>query len=88
MNKTLEYMAFGKPQVIFDIKEGRVSAGDAACYVKENSAEALGASIIEVLDDPDRRARMGAIGAERIRGKLSWEHSVNQLLTSYRHALK
>src|SRR5262249_42870062 len=33
MNKTLEYMAFGKPQVMFATKEGRASAGAAASYV-------------------------------------------------------
>ena len=33
MNKTLEYMAFGLPVVAFDLKETRVSAGDAA-YVR------------------------------------------------------
>ena len=38
MNKVLEYMAFGKPQVMFDLREGRESAGDAAWYVPENSA--------------------------------------------------
>ena len=32
MNKTLEYMTFGKAQVMFDLKEGRASAGDAARY--------------------------------------------------------
>ena len=30
MNKVLEYMTFGKPQVMFELKEGRASAGDAA----------------------------------------------------------
>ena len=42
MNKTLEYMAFGKAQVMFGTREGRYSAGDAALYVMENSAEKLG----------------------------------------------
>ena len=34
MNKTLEYMAFGLPVLAFDLKETRVSAGDAASYVE------------------------------------------------------
>ena len=33
MNKTMEYMAFGLPVVAFDLRETRVSAGDAAVYV-------------------------------------------------------
>jgi glycosyltransferase involved in cell wall biosynthesis len=87
MNKTLEYMAFGKPQVLFGTKEGRASAGNAAVYVGENSAELLGEAICRVLDDPAGRERMGRIGAERIRTELAWEKSVELLLTGYSRAI-
>ena len=87
MNKTLEYMAFGKAQVLFGTKEGRASAGEAAAYVEENSAERLGEAIVAALGDPAARERMGRIGAERIRGELSWERSVEQLLAAYQNAL-
>ena len=40
MNKTLEYMAFGTPVVAFDLKETRVSAGDAGLYVPSGDLEA------------------------------------------------
>ena len=55
MNKTLEYMAFSKAQVMFGTREGRFSAGEAAHYVMENSAEKLGDAILDLLDDPARR---------------------------------
>jgi glycosyltransferase involved in cell wall biosynthesis len=87
MNKTLEYMAFGKPQVMFDTKEGRASAGEAASYVVENSAEQLGEAIGCVLDNPEARAKMGQIGAQRTEGVLNWEKSVEQLLGAYRAAI-
>ncbi len=87
MNKTLEYMAFGKPQVMFDTKEGRASAGEAARYVAENSAEKLGEAIGRVLDNPEARAEMGRIGAHRTKAVLNWEKSVEQLLKAYRAAL-
>jgi len=32
MNKAMEYMALGKPVVAFDLKETRISCGDAALY--------------------------------------------------------
>jgi glycosyltransferase involved in cell wall biosynthesis len=86
MNKVLEYMTFGKPQVLFDLKEGRASAGDAAAYVPVNSGEQLGEAIGRLLDDPEARARMGRIGAERIRTELNWERSVAQLQAAYRQA--
>ena len=83
MNKVLEYMAFGKPQVMFGTREGRASAGDAAVYVDENSAEKLGEAIVGALDDAEGRERMGAIGEKRIRTQLNWERSVEQLLHAY-----
>jgi glycosyltransferase involved in cell wall biosynthesis len=87
MNKTLEYMAIGVPVVAFDLAETRVSAGDAAAYAPPNDAAALGDLVIELLDDPERRARMGAIGLERVTGPLSWERSAEQLLAAYEAAV-
>jgi glycosyltransferase involved in cell wall biosynthesis len=88
MNKTLEYMAFGKPQVMFDVREGRFSAGEAARYVGGNSSTALGEALLELLDDPDARARMGAIAEQRLHRDLNWERSVAELLRAYETALR
>jgi glycosyltransferase involved in cell wall biosynthesis len=87
MNKVLEYMAFAKPQVMFDLKEGRASAGEAALYVGENSATKFGATIAALLDDPNARERMGRLGAERIAMHLNRELSVQPLLQAYEAAL-
>lgn len=87
MNKVLEYMTFAKPQVMFDLKEGRFSAGDAARYVPENSAQALGQAIADLLDDPEERERMGRLGHERFHSLLNWEKSVDQLKAAYTYAL-
>jgi glycosyltransferase involved in cell wall biosynthesis len=86
MNKTLEYMAFSKAQVMFGTREGMVSAGDAARYVMENSAEKLGDAILEMLDDPATRERMGRTGYERLTTELCWEKSVEELLKAYARA--
>ena len=87
MNKVLEYMTFAKPQVMFDLKEGRFSAGDAARYVGENSAQALGRAIADLLDDPGECERMGRLGQARFRSELNWEKSVDQLKAAYARAL-
>ena len=87
MNKVLEYMAFGKAQVMFDLKEGRASAGASAWYVADNSAVKLAETVAKLLDDPAERQRMGQLGRERIRDHLNWEQSVRQLLGAYRAAL-
>lgn len=87
MNKVLEYMTFAKPQVMFDLKEGRASAGEAAVYVPENSAVRLAEGIVKLLDDPTTGGRMGQLGAERIKSQLNWDKSVEQLLQAYKLGL-
>ncbi len=87
MNKVLEYMAFGKPQVSFDLKESRASALDAGEYVAEVSPRSLGQAMIRLLDNPAKRDRMGQRGYERLHQDLNWEKSVEQLLRAYECAL-
>lgn len=86
MNKVLEYMIFAKPQVLFDLKEGRASAGDAAVYVSESSPEKFAEAIHHLLDDSAARERMGRLAEKRIRAELNWERSVGQLLKAYESA--
>ncbi|HET7304443.1 MAG TPA: glycosyltransferase family 4 protein [Segeticoccus sp.] len=74
MNKTMEYMAFGLPVVAFDLRETRVSAQQAACYVAPGQVEAYAQAILDLIDDPGRRAAMGTFGRERVERELAWEH--------------
>ncbi|KND28094.1 glycosyltransferase family 4 protein [Streptomyces acidiscabies] len=83
MNKVLEYMVMGRPIVSFELREARVSAGDAAVYAPANDESAFAKLIVELLDDPERRARMGAVGRERIGGPLAWRNSQTALLAAY-----
>jgi glycosyltransferase involved in cell wall biosynthesis len=87
MNKVLEYMAFAKPQVSFDLHESRASALDAAVFVSEVSPRKLAEAIIETLDNEPKRDQMGARGFQRLHQDLNWEKSVQQLLTAYETAL-
>src|SRR3954451_3768290 len=87
MIKIPEYMAMGKPVVSYGLTESRVSAGDAAAYAQGDTPDALGRCLDELLDDPDRRSRMGALGRERVVGKLGWEHSEPALLAAYARAV-
>lgn len=74
MNKTMEYMAFGLPVVAFDLRETRVSAGDAAVYVEPNDFRLFARAIVELLDDEPRRRSLGASGRARIENELAWQH--------------
>ena len=83
MNKIMEYMALEKPIVQFDLTEGRFSAQGASLYAEPNDPRDLAAKILELLADPERRAKMGAIGKQRVEGELSWGHEVPKLLAAY-----
>jgi glycosyltransferase involved in cell wall biosynthesis len=83
MNKTLEYMAFGLPVVAFDLKETRVSAGDAARYVPSGDIPAYSRAIVELLDDADTRERMGKIGRQRIEQELGWPYQREAYVAVY-----
>jgi glycosyltransferase involved in cell wall biosynthesis len=83
MNKIMEYMSLGKPIVQFDLTEGRFSARDASLYARRNDAQDLGEKILELLDDPERRARMGAYGRQRVENELEWRYEAPKLLAAY-----
>jgi len=87
MNKVMEYMAMGKPLVSFDLLESRYSAKEAAIYVPENNVQGFAQAIADLMDDSERRQKMGQYGLERISTQLCWEHSEENLCAAYRHAL-
>ncbi|EFL38551.1 glycosyl transferase, group 1 [Streptomyces griseoflavus Tu4000] len=83
MNKVLEYMVMGRPLVSFDLKEARVSAGEAAVYAPADDESEFARLIALLLDDPEKRAQMGKIGQERVNGPLAWRNSQASLLAAY-----
>ena len=88
MNKTMEYMSFELPVVAFDLRETRVSAEDAAVYVKptgsqEQDVRDYANAIVELLDDEARRATMGKLGRARVEHDLAWSHQELAYLTVY-----
>jgi glycosyltransferase involved in cell wall biosynthesis len=85
MNKTLEYMACELPTVATDLRETRRSAGDAAVYVR--TEEDMATAIADLLDDPERRARMGAVGRARICGELAWDGFARAYVAAVREVL-
>ena len=83
MNKILEYMAFGKPIVSFDLREARYSAQQAALYIQPNDIAAFARAIDTLLEDDELRRSMGAYGRKRLVESLSWEHTRKGLLAAY-----
>jgi glycosyltransferase involved in cell wall biosynthesis len=83
MIKIPEYMALGRAVASYALPESRVSAGDSALYAAPGDPDSLGRCVAELLDDPARRERMGAMARERIETELSWQHSEGALLAAY-----
>jgi glycosyltransferase involved in cell wall biosynthesis len=83
MNKVMEYMALGKPMVQFDLTEGRFSAQQASAYARRNDVVDLAMKIAQLLDDPARRAAMGAFGRRRVENELEWRYEAPKLLVAY-----
>lgn len=81
--KMMEYMAFGKPIVAFDLPEHRVTAQDAAVYARPNDELDFAQHIAVLMDDPEQRRKMGQRGRERIETELAWLYQEKHLLKAY-----
>ena len=87
MNKTMEYMAFELPVVAFDLKETRVSADDAAVYVRAQRRRGLRrrdrrrSSTIPTAGDG------GEHGRERVEDVLAWHHQAPRYVGVYERLL-
>lgn len=88
MNKILEYMAFSKPIVQFEVTEGRYSAQDSSLYAEPNNTRDMADKILELIDDPERAAKMGQTGRARVENELSWDYQVDTLIAAYQRAAK
>lgn len=88
MNKIMEYMALGKPVVQFEMTEGRFSAQEASLYAEPNNPESLIQNILALLDDPEKRKRMGEFGRERVENELQWKYEAPKLLGAYEQLFK
>ena len=87
---TLEAMACGTPLVVSNggaIPEVVGAPGVCADIVPAGDAEALTAALRALLDDPDRRARMGAAARARARSEFSWETVARATARIYEHVV-
>ena len=76
------------PVVAFDLRETRVSAGDASVYVPptgspEQDVRDYAKAIVDLIDDAEDRERMGKLGRVRVEEELAWSHSATAYLGVY-----
>lgn len=82
-----EYMAMGKPIVAYDLTETRYTGGEAIVYVEPGDESGFGRAVVDLIDDPQRRQRLGELGRRRFLDHLTWEHQQDELLRAYSVAL-
>jgi len=87
MNKSMEYMAFELPVIAFDLRETRVSCGDAGVYVTPNDEYQYAQAIVTLMDDDAKRAELGKLGRERVEQELAWCHQERAYLRVYERLL-
>jgi glycosyltransferase involved in cell wall biosynthesis len=87
MIKILEYMAYGLPVVLFDLKEGRRIAGSAALYASPNDPIDFANQITRLLNCEKLRRELGQWGRSQVEHHLNWEIEKAVLLEAYENAL-
>lgn len=88
MIKIFEYMAIGLPVVLFDLKEGRRTAGPAALYALPNDPIDFANQISKLLGCLKLREQLGMCGRKRIEEGLNWDVEKTTLLRAYSAALQ
>jgi glycosyltransferase involved in cell wall biosynthesis len=88
MIKIFEYMAFGLPVVLFDLKEGRRTAASAALYARCNDPIDFANQISTLLNSRELREKLGGCGRKRIEESLNWDIEKAVLLEAYSAALQ
>jgi glycosyltransferase involved in cell wall biosynthesis len=83
MIKMMEYMALNKAIVAFDLPEHRVTAGESALYARPNDELDFAKQIMTLMDNPERRKKMGESGRHRVENELAWPHQEKHLLDAY-----
>jgi glycosyltransferase involved in cell wall biosynthesis len=71
--------------VAFDLRETRVSGGDAAVYVRPNDVHDYAAAIVDLMDDEPRQSLLGKLGRARVENELAWSYQERAYLALYRN---
>jgi starch synthase len=61
-----------------------VADGKTGLLVEPSEPRALGEAMTALLEDPERRRRMGAAGRARVLREFTWDHIADRLVTLYR----
>lgn len=82
MIKIAEYLAAQRPVVAYPLLETKRTAGNAVAYAEPGDLGSFAAAIAALAAEPERRATLARLGAERARS-LAWAASEERLLGAY-----
>jgi glycosyltransferase involved in cell wall biosynthesis len=82
MRKVLEYLALGKAVVQFPLIEMQRLCGNATVYARNGDAADLADRICALLDDDERRLRLGEAARRQVSAGLMWPQQVPALLAA------
>jgi glycosyltransferase involved in cell wall biosynthesis len=83
MVKILEYMAYSLPVVLYDLKEGRRTAGEGALYARPADPVDFAEQIDTLLNSQSLREKLGATGRQRTEQQLNWKVQSEKLVHAY-----
>ena len=61
--------------------------GDAGVLVPPGDSRALAGAIVSLLDDPERRQRLGEEGYRRVHEQFTWKRAAEKMIEVYREAM-
>jgi glycosyltransferase involved in cell wall biosynthesis len=82
-----EAMACGVPVISTSGGALPEVVGDAGILVPPADKSALREAIVALLNDPERRRRLGEAGLARVRNSLTWRHAAQKTVEVYREAM-
>lgn len=83
-----EAMACGVPVISTSGGALPEVVGEAGILVPPGDTSALREAILSLLDDPERRRRLGEAGRARVKNSLTWRHAAQKTVDVYREAIR
>lgn len=87
MIKILEYMAYSRPIVLYDLHEGRRTAGDGALYARPDDPIDFARQIEKLLESESLRKQLGDFNCRRTAQDLNWTIQSAKLVKAFRSLL-
>lgn len=83
MIKILEYMAYGRPVVLYNLTEGRRTLGEGALYARPDDPIDFAKQLEKLLESESLRNELGAYSRKRTEEGLNWSSESAKLVAAF-----